>query len=628
MQETELFNNTYQIIREIGRGGTGVVFQAYHLRLQKYVVIKQIRVGPLDAEALRREADLLKNLHHEYLPQVYDCFVSNEQVYTIIDYIPGKNLAEIFSESDVIPEHLAIKWLRQLAEVLDYLHTRPIPILHSDIKPENIILTEENNICLIDFNISLDGAENRKPAGFSPHFASPEQIWMAEGLLAGQHLDWELDAATDIYSAGATFYYLLTGLLPVGTEVNAPLESFGNLPYSPGLLAVIDKCMAWEREKRYPSAAKLLKALENVKKQDKRYRRYLFAQALTLLGTTILAVVGIAFLATGIKSTRVEAFYSDYSAFSDSVSSGNTELTQILGQNLLNEGKYRPILENSKEERAYILHSLGDACVYDGRPEDAIYYYSQAIVCTDADDLNLGTYYYDYALTLLETGRIDEAQSVLELGVSAGISSTALLAMKADLACRQGKTSECVEMVWELLENDASEEYAIRACLIAASAVGTNSQEGIGWLEKAKEYDGTVRDHRALAVAFLKASQDFPDEKKFAQSALELYKELNDRAHPSLEDQIGLAVSHYALGENETCIEVLLVCEANGDKDYRIDFYLAFSYFELGMTSEATARCNSALKKIEETRYSDKPIYFVEDHDALTELARILEERG
>ena len=177
--------SSYEIIREIGSGGGGIVYFARHKNLGKWVVLKADK-RPLSTslEKLRREADMLKNLSQTYIPQVYD-FIINEQdghAYTVIDYVEGKSLKELQKEGYRFPQPLVIKWACQLLEALSYLHNHqengePHCILHGDIKPANIMLTPQGDIRLIDFNIALDmGDENAVwVKGSSRGYASPEQ---------------------------------------------------------------------------------------------------------------------------------------------------------------------------------------------------------------------------------------------------------------------------------------------------------------------------------------------------------------------------------------------------------------------------------------------------------------------
>lgn len=158
LQSGDIISGMYQVIREIGTGGMGVIYIGYHLHLQKQIVIKKIKETCVDRVNVRGEADILKQLRHTYLPQVYDFLEVGNDVYTVMDYIPGENLQYYIDHNYTFPEETILLWMRELCEVLDYLHTRKPRILHSDIKPANIMVTPEGDICLIDFNISLDGS--------------------------------------------------------------------------------------------------------------------------------------------------------------------------------------------------------------------------------------------------------------------------------------------------------------------------------------------------------------------------------------------------------------------------------------------------------------------------------------
>lgn len=167
---------TYEISEEIGSGGGGTVYKAYHKRLQKEVVIKKIHEEVQDIVNRRAEADILKNLRHSYLPQVFDFLEINCNVYTVMDYIPGKSFQQLLDEGQTFSQKQVIKWAKQLAEALEYLHNQTPPIIHSDIKPANIMLTPKGDICLIDFNISsVFENSGAQPIGFSDGYSPPEQ---------------------------------------------------------------------------------------------------------------------------------------------------------------------------------------------------------------------------------------------------------------------------------------------------------------------------------------------------------------------------------------------------------------------------------------------------------------------
>lgn len=153
----QMIASTYELREKIGSGGGGIVYLGRHVRLDKLVVLKaDKRTLAAKPEVLRREVDALKNLSHTYIPQVYDFVAEGDTVYTVMDYIEGESLDRHLQRGEHFPQPQLIKWSCQLLEALCYLHGRPPHgILHSDIKPANIMLTPQGDICLIDFNIAL-----------------------------------------------------------------------------------------------------------------------------------------------------------------------------------------------------------------------------------------------------------------------------------------------------------------------------------------------------------------------------------------------------------------------------------------------------------------------------------------
>lgn len=174
---SQIIMNTYELMQEIGSGGNGIVYLGRHLRLNKKVVLKaDKRKLSASPETLRREVDALKNLSHTYIPQVYDFIEEDGSVYTVMDYIEGESLDKVLQRGETIPQPQLVEWMCELLEALSYLHNRPPHgILHGDIKPANIMVTPENDIRLIDFNIALAlSEEGAVRVGFSRGYASPE----------------------------------------------------------------------------------------------------------------------------------------------------------------------------------------------------------------------------------------------------------------------------------------------------------------------------------------------------------------------------------------------------------------------------------------------------------------------
>ena len=180
--------DTYEILEELGSGGGGTIFKAYHKRLQKYVVIKKMHDEVKDLLDKRMETDILKNLRHSYLPQVLDFLEIENSVYTVMDFIPGKSFYQLLQEKRKFTQKEIVKWARQLAEALTYLHEQTTPIIHGDIKPANIMLTPKEDICLIDFNISSFFEGNGVVAvgysdGYSPIEQYPKAVELTDGSM-------------------------------------------------------------------------------------------------------------------------------------------------------------------------------------------------------------------------------------------------------------------------------------------------------------------------------------------------------------------------------------------------------------------------------------------------------------
>ena len=349
---TQIIAGLYEIENEIGAGGGGIVYLGRHIRLNKQVVLKaDKRKLSADTETLRREVDMLKNLAHTYIPQVYDFVQEGDTVYTVMDYIEGESLDKLLGRGQKITQPQIIKWACQLLAALKYLHSRPPHgILHGDIKPANIMLRPSGDICLIDYNIALAlGEDGAVKVGFSKGYASPEHygadyvirnkpaavfrrtLQLGDtteridingelGYFGGNGTTKSskgilLDTRSDIYSLGATLYHLISGrkpaqdareVVPLGTDI-----------CSPGVSMILQKAMAPQPDKRYKSAEEMLTAFLRLYKTDKRTVRHKRRMVLTgiLLSTLFLAGGVSAFIGLNQLKQREKALVlAEYSA--------------------------------------------------------------------------------------------------------------------------------------------------------------------------------------------------------------------------------------------------------------------------------------------------------------------------
>ncbi len=265
-----ILQGRYRIVRQLGQGGMGAVYEAIDQRLDTTVALKETLFGD---ERLRkqfeREARLLARLHHPALPRVSDHFSEGDGQFLVMQYIPGDDLAEKMNRKrGPFPSDQVLTWADQLLDALDYLHTQDPQIVHRDIKPQNMKLTPRGQIILLDFGLAKGQAGEISRVttaasifGYTPNYAPLEQI---QGL--------GTDARSDLYALGATLYHLMTGVKPPDALTRAAavvngqpdplaLASVANPSVSPAIDQFLAKAMAQNREQRYSSAADMRKDL-------------------------------------------------------------------------------------------------------------------------------------------------------------------------------------------------------------------------------------------------------------------------------------------------------------------------------------------------------------------------------
>jgi eukaryotic-like serine/threonine-protein kinase len=212
----------YRILDKIGGGGFGHVYKAIDEAFGCCVAIKETKeeVASLDKlrKAFEREAKLLRSLKHDCLPRVTDYFFHDQAQFLVMDFIDGEDLGVLLKKRspDQGPFSFreALPWAERILAALEYLHSRPEPIIHRDIKPSNIKLTTDGEVYLLDFGLAKgaagqmstvrEGESSFSLAAFTHEYAPLEQMQ-----------DTGTQPQSDIYALGATLYHLLTGQFPV-----------------------------------------------------------------------------------------------------------------------------------------------------------------------------------------------------------------------------------------------------------------------------------------------------------------------------------------------------------------------------------------------------------------------------
>jgi hypothetical protein len=199
----------YKIVRLLARGGMGAVYEARDQRLSSTVALKETFFSDEQmSRAFKREASLLAGLRHSALPKVIDHFIDADGQFLVMEFIPGDDLgAQLLRESFPFAVSDVLNWGDQLLAALEYLHSHEPPIIHRDIKPQNLKLTDRGDVILLDFGLAK-GAGTTTPIamsvrGYTLSYAPLEQI---RGL--GTH------PRSDLYSLAATLYHLMTAVTP------------------------------------------------------------------------------------------------------------------------------------------------------------------------------------------------------------------------------------------------------------------------------------------------------------------------------------------------------------------------------------------------------------------------------
>lgn len=269
-----ILQNRYRVVRRLGQGGMGTVYEAVDKRLDATVALKETSFKD---DALRmqfeREARLLARLHHPALPKVTDHFIEGEGQFLVMQFIPGEDLEQRFKRAGgMLSQDDVLDWGDQLLDALDYLHTQIPPVIHRDIKPQNLKLTDRGQIILLDFGLakgyvgySHDATSLKSVFGFTPRYAPFEQIH-GTGT----------DPRSDLYSLAATLYHLLTGAAPPDalSRVTATTEGEPdplvpahavNQKISPLVSSVLEKAMKVGRAQRFANAVEMREALRLVR---------------------------------------------------------------------------------------------------------------------------------------------------------------------------------------------------------------------------------------------------------------------------------------------------------------------------------------------------------------------------
>src|SRR5258707_1352737 len=264
-------NRRYLIVGQAGRGGMSAVYQAIDIQSgNRRVAIKEMSQGHLsdneiaDANArFQQEAYLLSSLQHPNLPHIYDAFNEQGRSFLVMDFIAGKNLLQLLQENNLRPLPVAevVNYAIQLCDVLAYLHKHAPPIIFRDLKPTNVMVTDNGHIYLIDFGIARlfkEGQLQDIVLLGSPGYAPPEQ-----------HGSAQTSPRSDLYALGATLHCCLTAKDPYLSKEHflfSPVRQYNPLvPLE--LDQFIQRLVAVDERQRPASALEVQQSLNRIRQQ-------------------------------------------------------------------------------------------------------------------------------------------------------------------------------------------------------------------------------------------------------------------------------------------------------------------------------------------------------------------------
>jgi serine/threonine-protein kinase len=271
--ETKRFGR-YEIVAELGRGAMGVVYKARDPQIDRLVAVKTVSMWGQNREEeaefrmrFMNEAQAAGRLHHAGIVSIFDVGENpeNQDPYIVLEYVAGESLNRILAREKKLPLPQALKIAEEIAEALDYAHTQGV--VHRDIKPGNILLTEEGRAKIADFGIAKLNLA---------HFTLPGRVMGTPAYMAPEQLSGEgVDGRSDLFSLGVILYAMVTGHSPfqgnsattvcfkvANREPVAPSAFDLNVPQA--LDEVISRAMEKDPEQRYQSGADFAEDIRQV----------------------------------------------------------------------------------------------------------------------------------------------------------------------------------------------------------------------------------------------------------------------------------------------------------------------------------------------------------------------------
>lgn len=252
----KLCSGKYTVSRRLAVGGQGTAYLATEPGSDVTVVIKETLFpvyvdAKIRAEAERRfknEADLLDRLRHPQVVSLHESFIEDHRGYLVLEYIVGDSLRAKVRRDGALPQAQVEDLTKQMCRILEYLHTLQPAVIHRDFTPDNLMLDQQGELKLIDFNVAREVESTRTATVVGKHAYIPPEQFRGDTCVQ-----------SDLYALGATLYFLLVGHDPEPISQSRPSEA--GVDITKALDDLVAKCTDTELETRFQSAAEISKAL-------------------------------------------------------------------------------------------------------------------------------------------------------------------------------------------------------------------------------------------------------------------------------------------------------------------------------------------------------------------------------
>ena len=258
----QLVGSRYRLLHVLGEGGMKRVFAAEDTKLNnRACAVAELLDATTDRAqrqanraGFEREADLLLELDNEYIPKVLDRFSDGNLHYLVMELVPGMNLEQCVARAGGrIDQSAALDFAAQILRALHYLHSQSPPIVFRDLKPDNVMITPEKRIKLIDFGIARHFTKARGTMIGTQGYAAPEQY-------KGQ-----VDPRSDIYAFGALMHRILSGRDPQSEPPFSFPPILSRCPtINPRLARLIDRCLSTDADKRPRTTLEIVTEIEAI----------------------------------------------------------------------------------------------------------------------------------------------------------------------------------------------------------------------------------------------------------------------------------------------------------------------------------------------------------------------------